>query len=50
VLQGPALLTGGAFGAESSAVAVVCGLFGAYLLARTWREGKFVKPFWQRSK
>ena len=49
MLQGPALLTGGDFGAESSAV-VVCGLFGVYLLARTWREGKFVKPFWQRSK
>jgi membrane protease YdiL (CAAX protease family) len=51
VLQGPALLTGGDFGAEASAVAVVvCGLFGAYLLARAWRAGTFVKPFWQRSK
>jgi membrane protease YdiL (CAAX protease family) len=51
VLQGPVLLTGGDFGAEASAVAVVvCGLFGAYLLARAWREGKFVKPFWLRGK
>lgn len=32
LLQGPALLTGGDFGAEASAVAVVvCGLFGAYV-------------------
>jgi membrane protease YdiL (CAAX protease family) len=51
VVQGPALLTGGDFGAEASLVAVVvCGLFGAYLLARAWRAGKFDKPVWQRSK
>ena len=47
VLQGPALLTGGDFGAEASVVAmVVCGLFGAYLVWRAWRAGKFVRPFW----
>jgi uncharacterized protein len=49
VLQGPALLTGGDFGAEASVVAmVVCGLFGAYLVWRAWQAGKFVKPFWQK--
>ena len=51
VLQGPALLSGGEFGAEASLVAVaVCGLLGAYLLARAWRAGKFVQPYWRRGK
>jgi hypothetical protein len=50
-LQGPELLTGGAFGAEASVVAMaVCGLFGAYLVWRAWRAGKFVRPIWLRGK
>jgi membrane protease YdiL (CAAX protease family) len=48
-LQGPDLLTGGAFGAEGSIVAVAIGLAAALvfvLLAR--RRGHVVRPFWAR--
>jgi membrane protease YdiL (CAAX protease family) len=49
-LQGPTLLTGGAFGAEASVVAmVVCGVFGFWLVLRAWQAGKIVRPLWQRA-
>ena len=49
VLTGPEILSGGAFGAEASIVAVVvCLAAGAYLLWRVYRKGNLVKPFWRR--
>lgn len=48
-LRGPALLSGGAFGAEVSVVAVVaCLTAGALLLVRARQKGRIVDPFWQR--
>lgn len=50
-MRGPTLLTGGAFGAEASLVAmVVCTLFGIGLLVVAWRRGRFVDPFWARRR
>lgn len=49
VLTGPEILSGGAFGAEASIVAVgVCLAAGAYLLWRVYRKGNLVKSFWRR--
>jgi membrane protease YdiL (CAAX protease family) len=48
-LGGPALLSGGAFGAEGSIFAVmVCLVAGGYFIWRSYQQGKFIKPFWNR--
>ena len=48
-LSGPAWLTGGAFGAEASVVAVVtCTALGAAMLALAKRRGHFIAPHWRR--
>ena len=48
-LTGPEWLTGGAFGAEASAVAMVlCTALGVWLLVLAARRGRFVAPFWVR--
>jgi uncharacterized protein len=50
-LTGPPLLSGGAFGAESSIFAVlVCTTAAIYLLARAVRNGQLVRPFWSRKR
>ena len=49
VLSGPAWLSGGAFGAEGSVVALVlCAAVGVGLLRVSWVRGRFVRPFWRR--
>jgi hypothetical protein len=46
-LTGPDWLSGGAFGAEGSLVAVaICTAAGALLVARAVRKGNIVQPFW----
>lgn len=48
-LSGPEWLSGGAFGAEASVIAVLlCTAVGAALLASGHRRGRFVAPFWRR--
>lgn len=48
-LRGPVLLSGGAFGAEVSVVAVVvCLTAGVLIVLRAKQKGRIVKPFWQR--
>jgi membrane protease YdiL (CAAX protease family) len=48
-LTGPAWLSGGAFGAEASVVAVVlCLAAGVLFIAKAVERGQVVKPFWQR--
>jgi membrane protease YdiL (CAAX protease family) len=48
---GSDLLTGGAFGAEASLPAIlVCTIFGIVVTTIAWRRGRFVKPFWARSR
>lgn len=48
-MQGPALLTGGAFGAEASLAAiVVCTALGLWVLHRAYRKGRFVAASWHR--
>ena len=47
-LSGPAWLSGGAFGAEGSLVAVVlCGSVGGVLLRKAWERHGFVRLFWR---
>ena len=47
-LSGPAWLSGGAFGAEGSLVAVVlCGSVGGVLLRKAWQRHEFVRLFWR---
>lgn len=49
-VDGPALLTGGAFGVESSAVAfLLCTTTGVILLIMAARRGHIVPPFWKRT-
>ncbi len=49
-LSGPEWLSGGAFGAEASIVAVVLGIaLGTTLLVMAWRRGRFIAPYWRRS-
>lgn len=51
VIDGPALLTGGAFGIESSVVAfVLCTATGVILLVMTVRRGHIVPPFWKQTR
>jgi membrane protease YdiL (CAAX protease family) len=48
-LSGPALLSGGEFGAEASIFAViVCLAAGIYFVWRSYTEGKFIQPYWNR--
>jgi membrane protease YdiL (CAAX protease family) len=50
-LEGPALLTGGEFGAEASIFAVIiCLLAGLFFLWKARQRGHFTSPFWVRSK
>ncbi len=50
-LQGPELLSGGAFGLEASIVAVVIvTTAGLWLLREAVRRGHVVKPWWTRRK
>lgn len=50
-VQGPALLTGGDFGAEASLPAIViCTALGLWLLRRAHLRGHFVAPSWHRFK
>jgi uncharacterized protein len=49
-LSGPALLSGGEFGAEASIFAViVCLAAGIFFVWKSYTQGKFIKPFWNRS-
>ena len=48
-MRGPEWLTGGAFGAEASLVALLVNVaFGIALLVIAYRRGNFVAPFWAR--
>ena len=48
-LEGPELLTGGAFGVEASIVALlVCTAAGVAILIMAARRGKIVQPSWRR--
>lgn len=48
-MQGPPLLTGGAFGAEASLPAIlVCTSLGLWVLHRAHRQGRFVEASWHR--
>ncbi len=50
-LSGPSLLSGGDFGAEGSIFAViVCLSAGIYFVWKSNKDGKFIKPFWNRPK
>lgn len=49
-IKGPAVLTGGSFGLESSVVAfLLCTATGAVLLIMAVRAGNIVPPFWKRT-
>jgi hypothetical protein len=49
-LSGPVWLSGGAFGAEASVVAVVlCLAAGIFFIAKVVQQGQIVQPFWRRS-
>jgi uncharacterized protein len=49
LLTGPDWLTGGAFGAEASVLAILCCvLLSAALLLAVARRGGFVAAFWRR--
>ena len=49
-IKGPAVLTGGSFGLESSVIAfMLCTATGIVLLIMAVRRGKIVPPFWKRS-
>ncbi len=49
VIDGPALLTGGTFGVESSVIAfLLCTTTGVILLIMAARRGHIVPPFWRQ--
>ena len=49
-IKGPAVLTGGSFGLESSMIAfLLCTSTGVVLLIMAVRRGKIVPPFWRRA-
>jgi membrane protease YdiL (CAAX protease family) len=51
VIDGPALLTGGSFGVESSVIAfLLCTATGVILLIMAARRGRIVPPFWKHGK
>jgi len=48
-INGPDLLSGGAFGVEASVIVVITSLVvGIYFLWRAWKKGNFIKPFWRQ--
>lgn len=48
-MQGPPMLTGGAFGAEASLPAIIiCTSLGLWVLYRAHRKGRFVAASWHR--
>ncbi len=48
-LDGPELLTGGAFGLEASVLAlIVAGAAGVWLIWQARKEGRWVSPMWRR--
>jgi hypothetical protein len=48
-LTGPTWLSGGAFGAEASVVAVVlCLAAGVFFVGKAIQRGQVVKPVWRR--
>jgi len=50
-LTGPDVLSGGAFGAEASVVAVVVCVTGfLFIIVRAYRQGHIMQPFWVRQK
>jgi membrane protease YdiL (CAAX protease family) len=50
-LEGPVLLTGGAFGAETSIITVViCLLVGIYFIWKARQRGHFTRPYWKRER
>jgi membrane protease YdiL (CAAX protease family) len=50
-MDGPIILTGGEFGAETSILAVIiCLLVGLYLLLKAKQRQHFISPFWRRNK
>ncbi len=49
VIEGPELLTGGAFGLEASVLAlVVASAAGIWMLWQARREGRWIAPMWKR--
>ena len=49
IIDGPALLTGGTFGVESSVIAfLLCTATGVILLIMAVRRGHVVPPFWKQ--
>jgi uncharacterized protein len=50
-VTGPAVLTGGPFGVESSLTVLVVALGVAFVLARrAWRSGEVLPPLWTRAR
>ena len=50
-LSGPVWISGGAFGAEASVIAIViCGTMGLLLLRQVARRGGLVAPYWRRRR
>ena len=50
-LEGPALLTGGEFGAETSVIAIIiCSGAGLFFLWKARKRGHFTEPFWVRRR
>jgi membrane protease YdiL (CAAX protease family) len=50
-LSGPDIITGGAFGVETSIIAlIVCLIAGIYFIHRVREQGHFTQPFWHRPK
>ncbi len=50
-LNGPQLLTGGAFGGETSLITIaICTITGIIFLVLAHRRGHFRKPFWSRKR
>ncbi|MES2327387.1 MAG: CPBP family intramembrane glutamic endopeptidase [Pseudomonadota bacterium] len=48
-LEGPAILSGGAFGLEASIIAIaVCAAAGIWFLWLAFRRGEVVQPWWAR--
>ena len=50
-LSGPELLSGGSFGLEASAIALLCAtLAGIWLVVLAMRKGHLVRPWWVRRR